>query len=124
LYDKYLQPGGHIESFDASILAAALREASEETGILQQELLYTKYNPSKNFPLDIDSHPIPPNKARDEPAHIHHDLRYLFIYKGNQEIKAPPAEAKAAQWISVAELQKQKMFATVAKKITTIANRL
>ena len=44
LYDRYLQPGGHVEKEDASILNAALREASEETGIAKEELIHVPLN--------------------------------------------------------------------------------
>ena len=35
---KWLQPGGHVEASDASVLDAAFREAREETGIGRDRL--------------------------------------------------------------------------------------
>ena len=48
------------------------------------------------LPLDIDIHEIP---ARgDEPAHLHHDLRYLLIAGPDQALQISP-ESKDLRWI-------------------------
>ena len=117
LYDRYLQPGGHIEQEDASILQAALREACEETGILTEELIHIPLSAAANIPLDIDSHYIPENKNKNEPEHIHHDFRYLFVYTGNKNITVPPSEAKDARWVTFSALAEMELFSVVAKKI-------
>ncbi len=68
---RWLQLGGHIEAGDGSMLAGALREAQEESGIQAIEPLQTDI-------FDIDHHPIP---AAKEPAHVHYDVRYLLVAK-------------------------------------------
>ena len=37
--NRYLQPGGHVEETDSTVLAGALREVREETGIESCEYL-------------------------------------------------------------------------------------
>lgn len=71
---RLLQPGGHIESDDVSLEAAALREATEET---QLDL---DFHPDAPRPFDLDIHQIPERPG--EPAHFHLDVRYLLVGAG------------------------------------------
>ncbi|WP_153814018.1 NUDIX domain-containing protein [Streptomyces sp. SUK 48] len=70
---KWLLPGGHVESGDASLRDAALRELAEETGISRDQV-----EPDGETPLHIDVHTIPANDAKGEPEHPHFDFRFLF----------------------------------------------
>ena len=72
---RLLQPGGHVEPTDASLEAAALREAVEET---QLEL---DFHPIAPRPFDLDIHQIPERPG--EPAHFHLDVRYLLVGHGD-----------------------------------------
>ncbi len=75
---RWLQLGGHSDG-DPDTAAVALREASEESGIVGLTLAAID---GVVQPLDLDAHEIP---ARgDEPAHIHWDVRFLVV--------APPAD--------------------------------
>ena len=66
--NRWLQLGGHIED-DATIQAAALREAVEESGIENIHLIQDSI-------FDIDVHFIP---TRNEVAeHYHYDIRFLL----------------------------------------------
>lgn len=65
--NRWLQPGGHVDDADGTVLDGALREAREETG------LELNRNNAKLFDLDV--HPIPATET--EPAHSHFDIRYL-----------------------------------------------
>jgi len=65
---RWLQPGGHCEPGDPTIAAAALREATEESGILGLRLL--------PGPCHLDRHPAPCNPGVVE----HHlDVRYAMV---------------------------------------------
>ncbi|MER6307696.1 NUDIX domain-containing protein [Streptomyces sp. NPDC001657] len=71
-----LTPGGHIEPGDRTLLAAALRQVSEEAGIPPGALCLTRQ--LLGSPIDIDLHDIDANPAKGEPAHRHYDFRYAF----------------------------------------------
>ena len=86
---RWLQPGGHIEPDDGDLLAAARREVQEETGLGDLQLLAA--------PFDLDVHSIPARK--EDPAHLHFDVRFLFE---TAEKRATPAtDATAAQWVAL-----------------------
>ncbi|MGW0786934.1 NUDIX hydrolase [Streptomyces sp. NPDC002911] len=59
----WLQMGGHCEPQDTTLAAAALREATEESGIAGLTLL-------PGGPVRLDRHPIP------APCHWHLDVQY------------------------------------------------
>jgi 8-oxo-dGTP pyrophosphatase MutT (NUDIX family) len=68
---EWMQLGGHCEAGDPTLAAAALREATEESGILGLLL-------DRN-PIDVDIHPVRCKAADGEPATAtyHFDVRFL-----------------------------------------------
>lgn len=99
---RWLQPGGHWE--DAPTFAAsAAREALEETGV--QGLALHPWHGGSDLPFFIDSHDVPGKPARAEPAHIHHDLQYLFLADPASAVVAQIEEVHAAAWKPLEELE-------------------
>ncbi|HET6255355.1 MAG TPA: NUDIX domain-containing protein [Puia sp.] len=119
-FHKLLQPGGHIEKDDNSILDAAIREAVEETGIERENLVNFSIHLTENIPLDIDSHFIPENIAKEEPSHFHHDFRYLFFYHGIDKISPNTHDAEGAKWVSFSRLARCRTFRNLLDKIRKI----
>jgi len=70
---KWLQLGGHVDG-DPDVAAACLREAQEESGM--QDFSFVSWSTTPQPPIDLDVHEIP--ARREEPAHLHWDLRFLL----------------------------------------------
>ena len=117
--DILLQPGGHIEKEDATPFAAALRELEEETGCLDLEKInYIEMLPDDPLvPFHINTHEIPENPKKGEPAHLHHDFGYLFEINEIQEIKIDPNESDGFSWVDLEEFYKQPQFTAIAQKV-------
>jgi len=93
---RWLQPGGHIEAADASVLQAAIREVHEETGLADF------LSPLGEVPLDVQVQDIPATKSM--PAHQHHDIRMLLTFEGGSEIRIRN-EVLAASWFATDALR-------------------
>lgn len=84
---RWLQPGGHGEPGELDPLSVAMREAREETGI--EGLV-----PDPNL-FDLDVHAIPARK--DEPGHLHLDLRFVLLAPQGAEPRAS-SESREVLW--------------------------
>lgn len=103
---RWLQPGGHVDPDDRDLLAAARREAAEEVGLSELELLAPA-------PFDLDVHDIPP--LRSDPAHRHYDVRFLFR-AATREVRAG-SDAKAARWVPLSEINLESSDRSVMRAV-------
>lgn len=87
--NNWFQLGGHCDG-DPDVLAVALKEAQEESGI-------TNIVPVTGDIFDIDIHLIPAHK--NIPAHYHYDIRFLMRVASDEEV-VQNSESKELRWIS------------------------
>lgn len=93
---RWLQPGGHWEADEPDPLEAAKREVVEETGVSLGEYLPLIVE-EPLVPFDIEQQDIPDRPEREEPAHVHHDFRYVFTAQ-NEAITVTEHQIVEANW--------------------------
>ncbi|MCA2215593.1 NUDIX hydrolase [Jidongwangia harbinensis] len=91
--NMWMQVGGHCEAGDATLAAAALREATEESGIAGLRL-----DPE---PIDVDIHPVRCRPAEGEPAGPthHYDVRFLAVAPAGA-VEQVSDESSALGWFA------------------------
>ena len=89
---RWLQLGGHADG-DLDLARAALREALEESGLLDLQV--------ESAIFDLDAHQIPARGA--EPEHTHWDVRYV-VRCGGSEDYAVSEESLDLAWLPIASL--------------------
>ena len=90
--ERWLQLGGHADG-DTDVLSSALREAAEESGL--RDFVSLPQGEVGEI-LDLDIHEIPARGV--EPAHLHHDIRFLLRVSEEQPIQRQETESKEIRW--------------------------
>ena len=111
--DRWLQMGGHVER-DETPLAAALREAEEESGLDDLKLVVDAI-------FDVDVHAIP--AAKGEPDHSHYDVRYLARTTHPAAIAFDPNESNDLAWVPLERavaLMNEEASARAIRKIRSV----
>jgi 8-oxo-dGTP pyrophosphatase MutT (NUDIX family) len=88
---RWLQPGGHVEADDTTVVDTARREVREETGVVLAADVAGAL-------VSVDVHEIPATDT--EPFHLHHDLMFHFTAPHH----AAPHDAHRALWCPIADL--------------------
>ena len=88
----WVQPGGHADG-NANLLAVALSEATEETGIAGLRIWPAA--------IDLDVHQVDPPK---EDAHLHYDVRFLALAPRSAVVDANH-ESTAQRWAALEDLE-------------------
>lgn len=105
----WVQPGGHCDG-NGNVLAVAIKEAQEESGIENIE-------PISQDIFDLDVHYIPGNSKEAE--HYHYDIRFLLrVMNNKQPIKND--ESHDVQWFSVHE---KELFPTSMRSVTRMLDK-
>ncbi len=87
----WLQFGGHTDG-NPDVLAVAKKELSEESGIEKARLV------SEDI-FDLAIHEIPERK--DEPEHLHFDIRFLFVVPSTVSFKVNKDEGHDVRWFAL-----------------------
>jgi len=106
--DRWLQLGGHCDG-ESDVAAVALREAREESGLAELRFAYA---PDAPVPIDLDVHEIPARGA--DPAHDHHDVRFVLVAAPGQTIQVSD-ESNALEWFGMDEIEEVAGDASVLR---------
>lgn len=91
IYDSWSWTGGHADG-DPDLLAVALREAQEETGVVARPVS------SQLYGLDILTVPAHEKRGRVLSAHLHLNLTYLLEADPSAPVHSKPDENRAVAW--------------------------
>ena len=108
--DKWLQLGGHADG-DPDLLAVALREAREESGLVNVRAVSGEV-------FDVDRHWIPARKM--EPGHYHYDLRFMIVADPEEKLVIS-SESKDLAWVEVARVTALNAEESMARMVRKTA---
>ena len=97
LYDSWSWAGGHADG-EEDLLAVALREVREETGV--QRLRPVTEDIYSLEVLTVDGHE---KHGRYVPSHLHLNLTYLLEAEEEQPLRICEAENSGVAWFSLAD---------------------
>ena len=111
LYDSWAWLGGHADG-ESDLLAVALREAEEESGVgvvrpVTDEILSIET-------LCVEGHE---KRGRYVPCHLHLNVTYLLEADPAQPLKVKPDENSAVAWIAVEDIPKKSTEEWFVKRI-------
>ena len=97
IYRTWAWTGGHADG-EADLLAVALREAREETGIAE-------IHPVSREIYSIEALHVEPHvrRGRFVSAHIHLNVTYLLEADDSQPLRSKPDENSAVAWLPLAQ---------------------
>ncbi|AJT69601.3 hypothetical protein T261_8004 [Streptomyces lydicus] len=100
-YGITLQPGGHLEPTDTTLIDAAVRELAEETGLDPGTVF-----PASQTPVYIEYGRVPARPEKDEPDHHHLDIGYAFATTDADVGRIQESEVTGAAWYPLADAER------------------
>lgn len=100
-YGLTLQPGGHLEPSDGTLITGAVRELVEETGIDADTVI-----PTRQIPVYVEFGEVPARPDKDEPAHFHLDFGFAFTTTRGKIGRVQESEVDSAEWYPLAEAER------------------
>nr|WP_236667764.1 NUDIX domain-containing protein [Nonomuraea sp. K271] len=99
-YGIPLQPGGHLEPTDISLIDSAVRELAEETGVDPAQVV-----PGSQSPVYIEYGRVPARPQKGEPEHYHLDIGYAFVSDADMGL-IQESEVTGAAWYPLDEAER------------------
>jgi len=121
-YDKWMQPGGHIE-LDEDPIQALTHELEEEAGLKPDDYkILQQYRPPETTGSTSILNPAFTNiHVTDKPSHRHIDLAYVIRSK-TTELTPQERESQKIGWFSLSEIQDMSSQETIHIDTEQIAN--
>lgn len=98
IYQSWSWTGGHVDG-DGDLLAVAIKEAQEETGLKNIKTLSEEI-------VSLDVLPVFGHLKNNEPvsAHLHLSVAYVLQASEKEALRIKPDENTGVQWISIKDL--------------------
>lgn len=98
LYNSWAWTGGHADG-DRDLLAVAIKEAQEETGV--QNIVPVKESIYSIETLTVDGHM---KKGKYVPSHLHLNVTYLLEADEDEILRVKPDENSGVAWFDLGEV--------------------
>lgn len=105
--DMWLQLGGHAEG-NSNLLAVALKEAREESGLKKFKIIYDKI-------FDLDIHQIPIYDKT--PSHLHFDVRYILEAEREDRSLIASNESHEIAWVNKDDIVNKNQEKSIARML-------
>ncbi len=114
IYRSWAWTGGHADG-ESDLLATALREAREETGL-------QAIQPVSREIYSLEVLPVSPHVKRGSfvPAHLHLNVTYLLCADDGQKTRCKPDENSAVAWLPLekaADNREEPFMALIYQKL-------
>ncbi|MGW0867053.1 NUDIX hydrolase [Streptomyces sp. NPDC002611] len=100
-YGITLQPGGHLEPTDTTLIDAAVRELSEETGLDAAAVFL-----ADPVPAYVEYGRVPARPEKGEPDHYHLDIGFAFTTDHADVGQIQEAEVTDAAWYPLTDAER------------------
>lgn len=112
---RFIQPGGHVDFDDISVIDATIREIKEETGL--ENIVIDPWHKEKEIPIFIETHQMPKNEKEEN--HLHHDFMYVF-HTNSKNIKLQINEVSDFKWEKIDNIIKNNHNSFVGKSLKRV----